>query len=42
MKHTLSFQKSYKDKVDLKYRAVITKTLDPAEIDTIKPFKRVY
>jgi succinate dehydrogenase (ubiquinone) flavoprotein subunit len=42
MKHTLSWCPSTNDKTVLKYRRVITETLDKNEIDTLAPFKRVY
>jgi hypothetical protein len=42
MKHTVSHLTSVNEKVKLDYRNVVTKTLDPKEMDTIKPFARVY
>lgn len=42
MKHTLSYLPSVNHNVHLGYRRVITTTLDPKEIDTLKPFARVY
>ncbi|OMJ29884.1 putative succinate dehydrogenase [ubiquinone] flavoprotein subunit, mitochondrial [Smittium culicis] len=42
MKHTLSYQKDTQDNVDLKYRNVISQTLDEAECKTVPPAKRVY
>ncbi|OMJ15926.1 putative succinate dehydrogenase [ubiquinone] flavoprotein subunit, mitochondrial [Smittium culicis] len=42
MKHTLSYQKDTQDNVDLKYRNVISQTLDDAECKTVPPAKRVY
>ncbi|PVU97480.1 hypothetical protein BB560_005738 [Smittium megazygosporum] len=42
MKHTLSFQKSIEDDVELKYRGVISDTLDEAECKSVPPAKRVY
>lgn len=43
MKHTLSWIKDIKTgKVDLSYRNVISETLDPKEMETIPPKKRVY
>jgi hypothetical protein len=42
MKHTLSYCPDYKSKVDLKYRKVVTTTLDKNEMEPMKPFARVY
>lgn len=42
MKHTLSWQKKPGDEVELKYRNVISTTLDEAECPTVPPAKRVY
>ncbi|PHH50350.1 putative succinate dehydrogenase [ubiquinone] flavoprotein subunit, mitochondrial [Ceratocystis fimbriata CBS 114723] len=42
MKHTLSWQKDPHGKVDLKYRNVISTTLDENECKPVPPFKRVY
>jgi len=42
MKHTLSRLANVEDKVDIKYRGVIHTTLDPNEVQTIPPMKRVY
>ncbi|KAG9006789.1 succinate dehydrogenase flavoprotein subunit [Tulasnella sp. 427] len=43
MKHTLSFQHdSTKPDVELKYRGVISNTLDENECKSVPPFKRVY
>lgn len=43
MKHTLSWIKDTDaGKVDLKYRRVISDTLDPKEMASIPPKKRVY
>ncbi|OMH86126.1 putative succinate dehydrogenase [ubiquinone] flavoprotein subunit, mitochondrial [Zancudomyces culisetae] len=42
MKHTLSYQKSVTDEVTLKYRNVISETLDSNECKPVPPFKRVY
>mmetsp|Transcript_26548 Transcript_26548/g.26200 ORF Transcript_26548/g.26200 Transcript_26548/m.26200 type:complete len:508 (+) Transcript_26548:347-1870(+) len=42
MKHTLSWQKELGDNVTIKYRPVITDTLDLKEMHTIPPAKRVY
>lgn len=42
MKHTLSYLPSVNDRTKLKYRDVISNTLDPKEVETLKPFARVY
>ncbi|CAG9333245.1 unnamed protein product [Blepharisma stoltei] len=42
MKHTLSWQQKVDDDVAIKYRPVITDTLDAKEMHTIPPAKRVY
>jgi len=45
MKHTLGYFKGelgHGGKTEIGYRGVIHDTLDPAEIETIPPFKRVY
>ena len=42
MKHTLSFQRTPHEKVDLSYRRVIGHTLDENECKAVPPFKRVY
>jgi hypothetical protein len=42
MKHTLSYLPSVNHKVHLEYRRVIMDTLDPKEMETLKPFARVY
>ncbi|OLY83673.1 putative succinate dehydrogenase [ubiquinone] flavoprotein subunit, mitochondrial [Smittium mucronatum] len=42
MKHTLSYHKDIKDKVEVSYRAVEMKTLDEAECKSVPPAKRVY
>ncbi|CCE63383.1 hypothetical protein TPHA_0E02930 [Tetrapisispora phaffii CBS 4417] len=42
MKHTLSWQKNTGDKVDLKYRKVIYKTLDEKECPSVPPAIRSY
>ncbi|KAI5465937.1 hypothetical protein BGZ63DRAFT_411381 [Mariannaea sp. PMI_226] len=42
MKHTLSFQKDPHGPVELKYRKVISTTLDENECKPVPPFKRVY
>ncbi|KAJ2129241.1 succinate dehydrogenase flavoprotein subunit, partial [Coemansia sp. RSA 921] len=42
MKHTLSYQKDVDQSVDLKYRGVISHTLDENECKAVPPFKRVY
>ena len=42
MKHTLSRLKNVEDPVEITYRDVIHTTLDPNEIDTLPPMKRVY
>lgn len=42
MKHTLSYQKEPHGPVELKYRAVISHTLDENECKSVPPFKRVY
>ncbi len=42
MKHTLTYLKGLDEKTDIKYRGVITETLDKTEIDTLPPAKRVY
>ncbi|CUS12080.1 unnamed protein product [Tuber aestivum] len=42
MKHTLSWQKEQRGKVDLKYRSVVANTLDEKECAAVPPFKRVY
>jgi len=42
MKHTLTFINDKTGKVDIKYRDVISKTLNPEEFDTLPPMKRVY
>lgn len=41
-KHTLSYQQKSGDKVELKFRHVITETLDEEECKTVPPGKRVY
>ena len=43
MKHTLTFQKDVNaPEVDIKYRGVISTTLDENECKSVPPFKRVY
>lgn len=42
MKHTLSWQHNPGEPVELKYRPVISETLDPNECATVPPAKRVY
>ncbi|KAI0956775.1 succinate dehydrogenase flavoprotein subunit [Taiwanofungus camphoratus] len=43
MKHTLTFQKDVSSpEVDIKYRNVISETLDENECKSVPPFKRVY
>ncbi|KAJ1812973.1 succinate dehydrogenase flavoprotein subunit [Coemansia sp. RSA 2598] len=42
MKHTLSYQKEVDQPVELKYRQVISTTLDENECKAVPPFKRVY
>ncbi|KAH6998354.1 hypothetical protein BKA56DRAFT_626819 [Ilyonectria sp. MPI-CAGE-AT-0026] len=42
MKHTLSFQRDPHGPVELKYRKVISTTLDENECKPVPPFKRVY
>jgi len=43
MKHTLtSIKDTESGTVDINYRPVISKTLNPQEFDTVPPFKRVY
>lgn len=42
MKHTLSWQKNPGDEVELKYRKVISTTLDENECKSVPPAKRVY
>lgn len=42
MKHTMAWLDTPEGKVKLQYRDVIHTTLDPNEIDTLPPFKRVY
>ncbi|KAK5584056.1 hypothetical protein RB653_005663 [Dictyostelium firmibasis] len=42
MKHTLSYLDVKTGKVILNYRPVVSETLDQSEMETIKPFKRVY
>lgn len=42
MQHTLSYLPSVNHRTHLKYRRVISTTLDPKEVDTLKPFARVY
>jgi succinate dehydrogenase (ubiquinone) flavoprotein subunit len=43
MKHTLTYIKDWKSgKVEIKYRPVITTTLDMKEFPTVPPKKRVY
>ncbi|ODV95300.1 hypothetical protein PACTADRAFT_50044 [Pachysolen tannophilus NRRL Y-2460] len=42
MKHTLSWQKNFGDKVDLKYRSVIATTLDEKECKPVPPTIRAY
>ncbi|KAM9985297.1 hypothetical protein ACTFIZ_008822 [Dictyostelium cf. discoideum] len=42
MKHTLSYLDVNTGKVTLTYRPVVSETLDQSEMETIKPFKRVY
>ena len=41
-KHTLSWQKSPQDKVELGYRAVVSHTLDENECKSVPAFKRTY
>ena len=42
MKHTLTFLKSVEEPVSIDYRGVISETLDPKEMHSIPPAKRVY
>lgn len=42
MKHTLTYLNNLDGKTEIKYRDVITSTLDKNEIDTLPPAKRVY
>lgn len=42
MKHTLTYINPESGKVDIKYRRVISETLDKEEFPTVPPFKRVY
>lgn len=42
MKHTLTYLKDLNSKTEIKYRKVITDTLDKNEIDTLPPAKRTY
>lgn len=42
MKHTLTYLKGVEENTEIKYRAVISETLNKEEIDTIPPAKRVY
>ena len=42
MKHTLAYLDNAKDIPKLDYRKVITETLDPNEVETVPPKKRVY
>lgn len=42
MKHTLTHLPTLNDKVEISYRRVHTETLDPKEVETLKPFARVY
>jgi succinate dehydrogenase (ubiquinone) flavoprotein subunit len=42
MKHTLTWQKHAEEVPRIGYRAVNHETLDPNEVQTIPPFKRVY
>ena len=42
MKHTLTFLKSVEEPVSIDYRGVIAETLDPKEMHSIPPAKRVY
>ncbi len=42
MKHTLSWQHNPGEEVELKYRNVISQTLDPNDCKTVPPGKRVY
>ena len=43
MKHTLAWlHDSTKPEVDIKYRNVISATLDENECKSVPPFKRVY
>jgi len=42
MKHTLTFLNDVNSDTEIKYRRVITETLNKEEIDTLPPAKRVY
>jgi succinate dehydrogenase (ubiquinone) flavoprotein subunit len=42
MKHTITDLKNLSSETEIRYRAVITETLDKTEIDTLPPAKRVY
>jgi succinate dehydrogenase (ubiquinone) flavoprotein subunit len=42
MKHTLTWHNNLNEKVKIGYREVISETLDPNEVPTLKPFKRTY
>lgn len=42
MKHTLTYINPETGKIDIRYRPVISETLDQKEFPTVPPFKRVY
>jgi hypothetical protein len=42
MKHTITDLPNLSSETEIRYRAVITETLDKNEIDTLPPAKRVY
>lgn len=42
MKHTLTWLDGLEAPIKLGYRAVVMETLDPAEVESIPPFQRVY
>ncbi len=42
MKHTLTWLRNIEDDCKIGYRPVIMDTLDPAEVETLPPFARVY
>lgn len=42
MKHTLTWLDDVASHPKIDYRAVITQTLDPTEVETVPPKKRVY
>lgn len=42
MKHTMAYTNNKDGKISIKYRDVISETLDANELATVPPFKRVY